>query len=305
MLASPDSLIQEFRTIADFVRWGATEFARANLHFGHGTDNPLDESLSLVLHSLNLTHDIPESLLQTNLLETEKRQIVDLLSKRIVDRVPAPYLTGSSQFMGLQFKVDQRVLIPRSPIAELIEKEFAPWLVGAPDSILDLCTGSGCIAIACAYVFPDATVHGTDISEDALQVAQDNVMLHGLERRVTLSNGDLFNAVADQKFDLIVSNPPYVGDEEIADLPAEYRHEPGLALRSGTDGLQAVTSILTRASQHLNPDGLLVIEVGNTENTLIHQFPTLAATWVELEHGGSGVFVIDKNSLDSQRFFAS
>ena len=305
MVAARDNLIQEFRTIADFVRWGATAFVEADLYFGHGTDNALDESLSLVLHALGLSHDIPEALLTAQLTMAEKKKVLALLGRRIDERLPAPYLTGTARFMGLDFHVDSRVIVPRSPIAELIERGFEPWLTESPQTVLDLCTGSGCIAIACAYAFPEAMVHATDLSPDALAVAQKNVTAHHLDARVLLKEGDLFAPLSGHRYELIVANPPYVGDEEMDTLPQEYRHEPDMALRSGSDGLEAVTGILTRASAHLSEGGLLVIEVGNTQTTLMRQFPNLAATWVELELGGGGVFVIDKDTLDSQRFFAS
>ncbi len=305
MVAARDNLIQEFRTVADFVRWGASAFVQAELFFGHGTDNALDEALALVLHALGLSHDIPEALLTARLTLDEKQRVMSVLGRRIDERIPAPYLTGTARFMGLDFYVDSRVIVPRSPMAELIERGFEPWLTESPQTVLDLCTGSGCIAIACAYAFPEAVIHATDLSKDALAVAERNVSEHRLNTRVLLQEGDLFAPVNGHCYDLIVANPPYVGDGEMETLPQEYRHEPQMALRSGSDGLEAVTGILTRAADHLNDGGLLVIEVGATQTTLMHQFPNLAATWVDLELGGGGVFVIDKDTLKSQRFFAS
>lgn len=301
MLVSRDTLAKSLATVADFVRWGATAFASANLHFGHGTDNALDESLALVLHALHLQHDMPESLLNTQLLEHEKETIADLLLKRIEQRIPVPYLTGTARFMGLEFYVDNRVLIPRSPISELIEQGFSPWLDHEPQGILDLCTGSGCIAVACAYVFPTARVDASDLSTDALEVAEINVAKHALEHRVELHQGDMFDAVGERRYDLIVSNPPYVGMEEMMSLPEEYKHEPDAALRSGDLGLDAVELILQQAPQHLNPGGLLVVELGNTAQGLTERFPDLATTWVDFAKGGHGVFVISREDLASNQ----
>lgn len=284
--------------MADFVRWGASVFAQSDLHYGHGTDNPLDEALALVLHSLGLDHEMPDVLLQSKLLPEEKEKIAELLLRRVNERTPVPYLTGKARFMGLEFFVDERVLIPRSPIAELIKQGFSPWLQYEPERILDLCTGSGCIAIACAYLFADSEVDAVDISQDALAVAGKNVAFHQLDDRVHLLRGDLFEPVAGRQYDLIVSNPPYVGRTEFDSLPEEYRHEPELALLSDDNGLKEPSRIVMEAKQHLTENGLLVVEVGNSASALMDALPGLEATWVELENGGDGVFVIPAAQLE-------
>ena len=277
------------KTITDFVRWGASRFSAAGLHFGHGTDNPVDEALFLVRHALHLGHDMPSEFYSARLTENEKREIVALFRRRIDERVPAAYITGEAWFAGLPFTVDARVIVPRSPIAELIEQAFEPWLdPGRVGRVLDLCTGSGCIAVACAVAFPDALV-------DA--VARSNVARHGTEDRVELLEGDLWEPVAGRRYDLIVSNPPYVSDEEMEILPQEYGHEPDIALRSGPEGTDAVARILGSARDHLEPGGLLVVETGNSARAVEAAWPDLPLTWVDFGRGGSGVFVIGEADL--------
>jgi ribosomal protein L3 glutamine methyltransferase len=232
-------------------------------------------------------------ILDAKLLRSEKQAIVDLLDKRINERTPLGYLLNLSYFCGHPFYVDERVLIPRSPIAELIEDRFAPWLENEPQRILDLCTGSGCIAIAMAYVYPDAIIDATDISLDALSVAAVNVEHHQLAaENVNLLESDLFSKLPNQRYDLIVSNPPYVDAEDMADLPEEYQREPELALAAGVDGLDIVRKMLAEAADFLTEDGLLVVEVGNSEWALAQSFPEVEFDWVEFKRGGSGVFVL-------------
>lgn len=286
------------QTITDFVRWGASRFAAAGLHFGHGTDNAIDEALVLVRHALHLGHDLPPEFYAARLSEPEKRAVLDLFERRIVERVPAPYLTGEAWFAGLPFFVDHRVLIPRSPFAELIEAGFAPWLEAERvGRVLDLCTGSGCIAIACALEFPAAMVDAVELSAGALDVARSNVESHGVDDQVTLFQGDLWTPVAGRTYDLIVSNPPYVSDAEMETLPPEFEHEPELGLRSGADGLEVVARILAGARAHLQPGGLLVVEVGNSADAVAATWPELPFTWLEFSRGGSGVFLLTAEEL--------
>jgi ribosomal protein L3 glutamine methyltransferase len=285
-------------TAVDFIRFGASRFNAARLHFGHGTDNAADEARVLVLHALALDHDTPDYLLAGRLTPSEKTAVVALLERRIAERTPAAYLTRTARFAGLEFHVDPRVLVPRSPIAELIERQFAPWL--APRRVrrvLDVCTGSGCIAVACAHAFPDAYVDATDISPGALEVAAENVRRHGLEERVELVRGDLFGGLGSRRYDLIVSNPPYATDAEMEVLPAEYRHEPRLGLSAGADGLVFVRRILAHARDFLRPDGVLVVETGGSAERTAAAWPTLPFIWVEFERGGDGVFVLRAEDL--------
>jgi ribosomal protein L3 glutamine methyltransferase len=289
-------------TLADFVRWGASAFNRAGLNFAHGTSNAVDEALNLVLYGLKLDHDIPDWLLQGRLTQDEKRAVYELLSRRVKERKPYAYITNHARFAGLDFYVDERVLVPRSPIAELIEQGFAPWI--EPERVarvLDLCTGSGCIAIACAYAFPDAAVDATDISEDALAVARINVEHLHVGHQVTLQHGDLFGGLAPNRYDVIVSNPPYVDAEDMATLPDEHRHEPALGLAAGEDGLDIVRRILASAADFLEPDGILVVEVGNSRWALEEAYPHVPFTWLEFKRGQAEVFVLRAEQLTELR----
>lgn len=295
-----DSIQQELVTIRDWIRWGATQFSKAELFFGHGTDNPWDEAIQLVLWVIQMPWDRLDHIVDTRLTASEKQQILTLYQQRVEQRIPAPYLTGVAYFAGLQFKVTKDVLIPRSPIAELIEQGFEPWLTQEPMRILDLCTGSGCIGIACAVAFPGALVDVSDISPAALNVAKDNIAKHQLQDQVTAIESDLFAAI-DHTYDLIVSNPPYVDAEDMANLPLEFQVEPALALQSGSDGLEFTRRLLREAEHHLNDEGLLVVEVGNSWLALEHAFPNVPFTWLELEHGGHGVFVLTKAQLAAHR----
>jgi ribosomal protein L3 glutamine methyltransferase len=294
-MTTHDDILSSLHTLRDFIRWGASRMNEAGLHFGHGTDNALDEAAALTLHALHLPPDLHTEYLQACLTVSEKQAVLHLLERRIAERKPAAYLTQRAWFMSLPFYVDERVLIPRSPLAELIERQFAPWL---PDSrkvehILDLGTGSGCLGIACAYAFPDAQVDLADISADALEVARRNVAEHGLEEQIEVIQSDLFSALKGRRYDLIISNPPYVALEELDILPAEYRHEPRLGLAAGLAGLDVVLEILQQAADFLKRDGLLVVEVGNAQYALCEALPDAPFTWLEFERGGQGVFLLN------------
>jgi len=294
-----DEAVNELVTIQDVVRWAVTEFNRAGLFFGHGTDNAWDEAVQLVLPSLNLNLQSNVSILQSRLTKRERQMLVELIVTRIEQRIPVPYLTNSAWFAGLEFYVDERTLVPRSPIAELIEAKFAPWVKKSPLRILDLCTGSGCIAIACAYEFPDAEVDAVDLSEDALEVADINIQNHGLSEQVFPIQSDLFSGIENEKYDLIVSNPPYVDAEDMANLPEEYKHEPELGLACGHDGLDLVRDMLRQAGAMLKPDGVLFVEVGNSQVHLQAAYPEIPFQWIEFSIGGHGVFALTKEQLDN------
>ena len=288
---------QALTTVRDLVRWGASEFGRRGLVFGHGTDNALDEAFHLVLHQLHLNAELPTVYLEAHVTPTEREAVLALLRQRIESRKPAAYLIGEIQFCGLSFYVDERVLVPRSPIAEMIEARFAPWIEGEPLQILDLCTGSGCIGIACADVFEDAEVDLVDIDAGALDVSRHNIARHDLANRVTAIQSDLFDALGARRYDLIVSNPPYVPTAEWEALSAEYKREPKLALEAGEDGMDIVERILVEAPDYLNEDGLLVCEIGGSLDEFETRYPTIPVAWPEFVRGGDGVFVISRADL--------
>jgi len=294
MSEQPDELI----TIQDFVRWGASRFNAAGLFFGHGTDNALDEALHLVVHSLHLPPDLPTAYRDCRLTPGERVAVTDLVERRIRERKPAAYLTQRSWFAGLEFFVNEDVLVPRSPLAELIEAGFDPWIdADGVRRVLDLCTGSGCIGIATAVYLPHVEVDLVDISAAALRVAGTNVENHGLGDRVQALESDLFSALVGRRYDIIVSNPPYVGAEELASLPEEYRREPALGLAGGESGLDLVLRILSDAATFLEEGGILVVEVGNTAAELTRRFPDLPFLWLEFERGGEGVFLLNRDQL--------
>ncbi|SDS13261.1 [LSU ribosomal protein L3P]-glutamine N5-methyltransferase [Halopseudomonas xinjiangensis] len=279
-------------TIRDLVRWGVSRFHQAGVYFGHGTDNAWDESRLLVLDALYLPWETPLEYLNCHVTDDERDAVLTLLQRRIDERIPAAYLTGHARFAGFDFIVDERVLVPRSPIAELIANRFEPWLERDPLTILDLCTGSGCIGIACAHAFTEAEVVLADLSGDALAVAELNIEAHDLGDRVEARWSDGFSGMAGERFDLIVSNPPYVDAEDMRDLPDEYLHEPEIGLACGEDGLDLVRRMLAEAADHLTEDGLLVIEVGNSMVHVMAEWPEVDFEWVKFEHGGHGVFVL-------------
>lgn len=283
--------------VRDLVRWGASAFARAGLVFGHGSDNALDEAFHLTLWALRLPFDLPALYLEAAVTASERAAVLALFDRRIKERLPAPYLTGEAWFCSLSFEVDARVLVPRSPIAELIERQFQPWLPSAPATILDLCAGSGCIGIACAMAFPDSTVDLAELDAGALELCARNVARHHLGDRVSVFGGDLFAAVGERRYALIVSNPPYVPDAECDALAPEFQHEPRLALAAGADGMDVVERILREAPAHLDDDGWLVCEIGGSQEEFDARFSQFPALWPDFERGGDGVFVIGRDDL--------
>ncbi|MBE0469278.1 MAG: 50S ribosomal protein L3 N(5)-glutamine methyltransferase [Methyloprofundus sp.] len=285
--------IQTLITVRDYIRWAASRFAKAKLFHGHGTATALDDAAALILHTLHLPYNLSESYFSARLTEAERHRIVDLVNRRISTRMPSAYLMHEAIFAGLPFYVDERVLVPRSPIAELIQEQFTPWV--DPDTIervLDLCTGSACIAIACAYAFPDALVDAVELSEDALEVAKINLAKHQLEAQLTLYHSDLFSALPAQKYDLIVSNPPYVAIAEWEQLPAEFHAEPEMGFTGGESGLDLVFKILVDAADYLSDQGVLVVEVGSSAETLQEKFAEIPFYWLNFEKGGDGVFLL-------------
>lgn len=291
-------------TLRDFLTWAERSFEEAGLFFGHGTDNAWDEACAIARFVLELPPDASTDILDIPLSEDAKVAMEQLVEKRLRDRTPVPYLTHEAWFAGLKFYVDERVLIPRSPLGELIIKKFQPWIGQKPVTrILDLCTGGGCIAIACAHFFPEAIVDAIDLSEAALQVAVKNLKLHNIENRVNLIQADLFEKSSGQHYDIIISNPPYVNRQEFENLPAEYQWEPKLALIAGEDGLMIVHRILREASNFLTEQGILIVEVGSSEATINQKYPHIPFTWLEFEWGGEGVFLLNAEDKECWQIF--
>lgn len=286
-------------TVRDWLRWAVSRFNEAGLAYGHGTDNAWDEAVWLVLASLHLPRDTLEPWLDARLTPSERLTLFNNLRQRVEHRLPTAYLVQEAWLGSFRFFVDQRVIVPRSYFAELLESGFSPWIddVNAVAATLDLCTGSGCLAILMAHAFPDATVDAIDISADALAVARRNITDYGLADRVRPIESDLFAAVRGRRYDLILSNPPYVTTEAMNALPAEYRHEPALALAAGADGLDVVRRILAEAGEHLNPGGLLAIEVGHNQDLLTAAFPDLPAVWLDTEHAEGKIFLVSREEL--------
>src|SRR5690554_5577729 len=289
--------IENLRTIGDWQRYIASQLHHAEIWFGHGAMNGWEEADLLLSELTHIHHSELSSFLSCRLAMHERQQLADWLKLRLEKRIPAAYLVNRAWFAGFPFYVDDRVLIPRSPIAELIENKFAPWLKHEPQQILDLCTGSACIAIACAHAFPQAIVHASDISTDALAVAEINVNNHELEEQVALFESDGFKRLPETQYDLIVTNPPYVDAEDMADLPDEYLHEPELGLAAGADGLDLVRDILRTSPNYLTPNGVLICEVGNSWVHMAELWPEVPFVWLSFERGGEGVFAITRDDL--------
>ncbi len=291
-------MTDELASIIDFIRYGASRFSAAELTLGHGHDSPVDEAAHLVLGALHLPPDLPPAYAAGKLTGTERARVRELIERRVSERVPVAYLVGEAWFAGMKFRSDRRALVPRSPIAELIESGFSPWLEGREvERALDLCTGSGCIGLAMAEYAPDWHVDLADISAEALELARENRALHGLETRVDIVRSDLFDGLDGRRYDLIVSNPPYVTEAEYAALPGEYAHEPKLGLTSGADGLDLCLRMLAQAPDHLTEAGVLVVEVGNSEHALCRLLPQVPFAWIEFGVGPMGVFVLERRDL--------
>lgn len=295
-----EALSDGLLTLRDCLRWTVSEFHLAGLFYGHGTDSAWDEAVALTLGALHLPWNVDPGVLDARLLPMERLRIVCLVRARITSRRPLPYLLGEAFFAGFPFTVDERVLIPRSPIAELIEHDFAAWFLDQPPSrVLDLCAGSGCIGIATALYLPTCEVDLVDISPQALEVARINITRHDVGARVRAVESDLFDGLVGRRYDLIVCNPPYVDARDLATMPAEFRHEPSLALGAGSDGLDVVRRILREARAYLVEEGVLILEVGNSDRHLEAAFPDVPFLWLEFDRGGQGVCVLTAAELDA------
>jgi ribosomal protein L3 glutamine methyltransferase len=289
----------ELSTLRDLMRFSVSRFGEAGLFFGHGTDNAWDEAAYLLLHTLHLPPDRLDPLMDARLTSDERAAVLQVIKRRITERLPAAYLTHEAWLGDYRFYVDQRVIVPRSHIAELLREQLSPWVDDpwAVGRVLDLCTGSACLAILAANAFPEAQIDAVDLSPDALAVARRNVDDYHLSERIRLLESDAFAAIADQRYDVIISNPPYVNAEAMASLPDEYRREPQLALASGEDGLDFARIILRQAAAHLNPKGVLVVEIGNNQSALEQAFPELPFTWLDTDAGDEFVFMLRREDL--------
>lgn len=287
------------KTVRDCLRFAVSRFNEAELFFGHGSENAYDEAAYLILHTLNLPLDRMEPFLDARLTQSEIYDVLDIIERRTEQRIPAAYLTNQAWLGDLSFYVDERVIVPRSFIAELLHEQLFPWLENPEEvsTVLDMCTGSGCLAILAAHAFPNAHVDAVDVSVDALDVAQYNVSDYGLEDRITLIESDLFAKLKGKKYDLIISNPPYVDAPSVAALPQEFKYEPMLALGSGEDGLNATRVILEHAAEHLTDNGLLIVEIGHNRDALEAAFPDLPFTWLDVSAGDEFVFLLHRNDL--------
>ena len=301
-MTNPHEQLHCATTVGEALDQVATALESADLYYGHGTDNPWDEAVQLVLAVAGLPADSDNSALPHPVTREQAVRMAGLLRRRIEQRVPLPYLTGKAFFAGLSLRCDQRAIIPRSPLAELVQAGFQPWYAGPePERILDLCCGGGCIGLACAWHLPGTRVDLLDLDPEALALAAENIVDLGLDTRVRALQSDLFAAAAGERYDIIVSNPPYVDADDLAAMPAEYRHEPALALGSGVDGLDLTRRLLAEAEDYLQPWGLLVVEVGNSQEALESAYPDVPFTWLEFEHGGHGVFALSARELRENR----
>jgi ribosomal protein L3 glutamine methyltransferase len=293
----------ELETVRDWVRYAVSRFTAGGLFFGHGMASAYDEAVYLVMHTLHLPLDRLDSFLEARLTQAERAELFGIVERRVNERTPAAYLTREAWLGEFRFYVDERVIIPRSYIAELLPDALEPWLLdpASVQSALDLCTGSGCLAVLLAHYFPNADVDAADISSDALAVAQRNVAEHGLQDRINLIRSDLLSNLTEKTYDLIISNPPYVTTMAMAELPAEYRHEPAIALAGGDDGLDAVRTILAKSAPFLGPDGLLLVEVGHNRAATEAAFPRLPFTWLTTTANDESVFLLKRDDLVATR----
>ena len=290
---------QSLHTVRDCLRFAVSRFNQAKLFFGHGSNDAYDEAVYLILHTLHLPLDRLEPFLDARLTDSERNEVLDIIRQRVEKRIPAAYLTHQAMLGDFSFYVDERVIVPRSFIAELLLERLSPW-IAEPEgitSVLDLCTGSGCLAILAAHAFPNAGVDAADLSPDALAVAEHNVKDYRLQDRVSLVESDLYAKLGGKQYDLIISNPPYVDAESVAALPQEYLHEPEMALGSGHDGLDATRIILEQAAQHLTENGLLIVEIGHNRDALEAAYPHLPFTWLDVSAGDEFVFMLHRNDL--------
>lgn len=282
----------------DCIRWATARLERAPLVYGHGTDNPLDEAAALVFHAAGWPHSSAPAAYAWAMPQAARAALARLVERRVLERLPSAYLTGRTWFAGHEILVDERALVPRSPVAELVLRRFEPFLAAdAVRAVVDIGTGSGCIAIACAHAFPAARVDAADVSPAALDLARANVLRHGLERRVRTVLSNVYGGLGERRYDLVVSNPPYVPTRDVDALPPEYGHEPRLGLEAGRDGLDVVREILAGAARHLTPSGVLVVEVGDTEERVQREWPQVPFLWLEFEYGGGGVFLLSRHTL--------
>ena len=293
---------QSLSTVRDYLRFAVSRFYHAKLFFGHGSNDAYDEAVYLILHTLHLPIDTLAPFLDAHLTSTERSEVLSIIQRRVEQRIPAAYLTHEALLGEYSFYVDERVIVPRSFIAELLREQLSPWVADpeAITSVLDMCTGSGCLAILAAEAFPNAKIDAADISPDALKVARRNVDDYGLNDRIELIESNLFENLKGRKYDLIISNPPYVDAESVASLPKEYLHEPELALGSGIDGLDATRTILKHAAEHLTENGILIVEIGHNRDALETAFPKLPFTWLDVSAGDEFVFMLHKNDLLSR-----
>lgn len=290
---------QELLTVRDLIRYGVSRLNGAQVSFGHGSDNAWDEAVYLVLHALHLPPDTLDPFLDARVLAEERGRVLDLLDRRVTERVPAPYLTNEAWLRGRRFYVDKRVIVPRSPIAELLDDSLAPWVANPEtvENVLDMCTGSGCLAVLSALAFPFAHVDGVDISASALEVALNNVAAYNLQDRLFLHCGDLFDKLAPRQYDVIVCNPPYVNHNSMSLLPAEYRHEPHLALAGGDDGMDLVRRILRDAPRYMAPEGVLVLEIGHERAHFEAAFPELQPVWLDSAEASDQMVLLTREQL--------
>jgi len=294
-------LTEELFTIRDWLRFTVSRFEESGIFFGHGTDNAYDEAVWLIMSALHLPHDTLENFLDAVITESERKHLAHLIERRITERTPTAYLLREAWLRGFKFYVDERVIVPRSFIAELLEDSLSPWIEYPEmvESAADICTGSGCLGILLAHAFPNALVDVVDISPDAIAVCNINIANYGLQQQVTAIQSDMFSALKDKTYDLIISNPPYVDAPSMAQLPQEYRNEPQLALGSGVAGLDHTHTLLREAPSYLNDGGLLVVEIGHNRDALLEACPDLPFTWLEVESGNEFVFLLTKEQLMS------